>query len=219
MRRLAAFAGDDQRARVRRIGRRRRRRRRHEQQVDRLLEHDAVGDVDEGAVGASAVLSAVNARVAEVGELAEIALDDLGVLASRAAASEPDAHARRQAARSRQLGDEAPVDDDQHAIAASLYSTGELGLGRAARHRRRSAEFRRRDRRDVREPPLFVAYRREAERSEARRARGRRRSWSQRGPAARPLVGDGQPRLKLARLPASSRLTLRPAARSVSIQP
>ena len=53
------------------------------------------------------------ARRAEVGELPEIALDDVGLRRSTAAASDPARTPARQAVQPRQLGGEPAVDDDQ----------------------------------------------------------------------------------------------------------
>ena len=79
--RLAVSTGDDQRPRVRHhrghLGSR------HEDDVDGAIQDRSLGDVDEGPVLHERGVQCREASAAEVGELAEIPLDDVGVVDQR----------------------------------------------------------------------------------------------------------------------------------------
>jgi hypothetical protein len=135
--------------------------------VDRRVDDRAVGQVNERAVLHERGVQRGKAPAREIGELAEIALHDVGVvLHGRRERSR--LHALRQPLRARQRRVEAPVHDHE--------TDGRVGVGEAvqplggARDRAGRRELDRVQRGDVGEPPLFVAHRRDPERGEARRA-------------------------------------------------
>ena len=108
---LAVVAAHDERPRVRHRGHRAIRRR-HEQNLQRLLEDEAVRHGHVGAVVRErGVERGKRARV-RVGELAEVAPDDVGLFGHRRG-ERAELQACRQARRPRQLGREPAVDDDQ----------------------------------------------------------------------------------------------------------
>ena len=109
--RLTVIAGDDECPGVRH------RRdctlaRRHEQNLERLLEHKAVWHVDVGAVLREGGVERGERAHVRIGELTEIAADDVGLL-SDSRGKRAELQARRQASRPRQLGRISSVDDDQ----------------------------------------------------------------------------------------------------------
>ncbi len=166
---------------------------RHEHDVDRLLEHDPFGNVDERAVLHERRVQRREAAGREIRELAEVALDDVGVLLE-GPGQRARVDARRQALGPRQRRVEAPVDDHQPQRGIGVGEAVQALGGAGHRFGRREVDRAQGGR--VREAPLLVAHRGNAERGELRGAAGAE-VFEPAGPALRPALQRAHERIDL----------------------